>query len=75
MNGAGYVTGRVGQAFALDGSDDLIWAAGSHRIAPEGLTLAAWVRVLDFGSGDWVSTIVAKQANGTPGTGEGGGAQ
>jgi hypothetical protein len=67
--GAGFAPGKVGQAFDLDGADDVIWVPESHGLAPADLTLAAWVLARSFGSSDWLSTVIARQASGEATTG------
>lgn len=42
-NGAGFAAGRVGQAFALDGTDDCIEIPDAPALRPVSVTLEAWV--------------------------------
>ena len=42
-NGAGFAAGRVGQAFALDGTDDCIEVPDAPALRPVSVTLEAWV--------------------------------
>lgn len=72
--GTSFSAGYVGQAFVLDGADDVVWVPESQDLALEDFTLGAWVLTSDVGSGEWLSTVVAKQATGAATTGEGGGA-
>jgi hypothetical protein len=42
-NGAGFAAGRVGQAFALDGTDDCVEIPDAPALRPDSVTLEAWV--------------------------------
>jgi hypothetical protein len=42
-NGAGFAEGRVGRAFALDGTDDFIEIPDAPALRPVSVTLEAWV--------------------------------
>jgi len=56
LSGATYGTGRVGQAFDLDGSDDLVRCGTSALLRPtNALTLDAWVFLRTLSAGDVVS--------------------
>lgn len=62
-NGAGFASGRVGQAFSLDGVDDCIEIPDAAPLQPTSVTLETWV-AFDIVSGQQV--ILAKpRSNGT----------
>jgi hypothetical protein len=56
-NGAAFATGKVGQAFSLDGTDDFIEIPDSPALRPISLTLEAWA-VFDATSG--IRAIIIK---------------
>jgi hypothetical protein len=60
--GAGFAPGKVGQAFAFDGFDAMLWIPESHELAPRELTLAAWVEVRAFPRAGGLSTLLARPA-------------
>jgi Concanavalin A-like lectin/glucanases superfamily/Putative Ig domain len=62
-NGAGFVAGRVDQAFALDGTDDCIEIPDAPALRPLSVTLEAWV-AFDVTSGRQV--ILAKPRDAGP---------
>jgi hypothetical protein len=50
LNGTGFAAGRVGQAFALDGTDDFIEIPDEPTLRPVSVTLESWV-AFDVASG------------------------
>ncbi|MDD1660207.1 MAG: hypothetical protein LUQ62_03280 [Methanomicrobiales archaeon] len=62
LEGGGYTTGKVDEAFSLDGNDDLVYVPETAGGAPldgfSALTLDAWVKPSQVGPG--LRTIVSK---------------
>jgi fibro-slime domain-containing protein/RHS repeat-associated protein len=44
LNGTNFVSGKVGQAFHLDGTDDAIRVADSASLKPASISVSAWVK-------------------------------
>lgn len=64
-NGATFATGRVGQAFNLDGVDDYVEVAHSPELDPTAeATMEAWVNLAETPSRDHKMDILSKTAPG-----------
>ena len=64
-NGATFATGRVGQAFNLDGVDDYVEVAHSPELDPTAeATMEAWVNLAETPSRDHKMDIMSKTAPG-----------
>src|SRR5439155_14963032 len=61
-NGATYASGKVGQAFSLDGVDDFVQVADAANLRPAQVTLEAWVKPSRSGV---FSGIVTKEPTST----------
>ena len=48
-----YASGRVGQAFSFNGTDDDIFIANTPDLRPAHFTVSAWVRPTTFHAGGW----------------------
>ncbi len=59
MNGATFATGRVGQAFSLDGVDDYVTVPNDPSLNPNTMTVMAWYRTTSF-AGNGNNAIVQK---------------
>lgn len=57
LNGTGYGPGKVGQAFVLDGINDVVAVPDSPTLRPSSLTIDCWVR---FDANPGTSVIMAK---------------
>ena len=44
MNGIGFTSGQVGQAFSLDGSNDYVRVPDDERLSPNTVSLSAWIK-------------------------------
>jgi hypothetical protein len=63
VNGATFTSGKVGQAFSLDGVDDYIEIGDAPALRPASVTLEAWVKFFSSGG---VQQIMGKTlGNGT----------
>jgi len=58
LNGPTFISGQVGQAFRLDGTDDSIQIADSTRLKPANISVSAWVK---FDSLDSVTSDIGLQ--------------
>lgn len=59
MNGATFATGKVGQAFSLDGVDDYVTVPNDPSLNPNTMTVMAWYRPTSF-AGNGNNAIVQK---------------
>ncbi len=68
QGGATYASGKVGQAFSLNGTSSYVEAPDSPALNPtQQLTLDAWAfPTADAGGGDVVAMIINKQRQGWP---------
>ncbi|HYE13214.1 MAG TPA: LamG-like jellyroll fold domain-containing protein [Pyrinomonadaceae bacterium] len=60
-NGATYVTGKVGQAFSLDGADDFVEVPNNAALNPTTITVDGWFYVRQTPSGEFY--LVSKYEN------------
>jgi hypothetical protein len=68
-----FADGKLGKAFVFNGVDGGVWVPDSQGVTPQEVTLSAWIRLESLGFEGTTSTVIAKQATGEPGTGDGGG--